>query len=80
MWRDASWREGYHIDNHKKFCCLLCGKEFIIGAALLGEHPPGFPICPYCGGRQTECTEETGDDQLEELAALIGCLGIYVGG
>lgn len=55
MYRDGSWVKGHYIDNHKKYECLNCGKQFIIGEVLEKDCPPGFPVCPYCGQSNVEC-------------------------
>lgn len=78
MWRNSNWVEGYYVDIHKKFHCLSCGKDFIVGESLLENCSEGYPICPYCGCRKPECTVSTSEDQLEELADFMGCLAIYV--
>lgn len=77
MYRDDSWSEGFYVDNHKKFECRNCNKEFIVGEKLLEDCPPGFPVCPYCGQADTECTVWTKDDQLECLGSDMGCLAIH---
>lgn len=78
MYRSDDWVEGFYIDNHKKYECCNCEKEFIVGEELLNDCTPGFPVCPYCGQSSVECTSWTEDDQLEELSSDMGCLAIYV--
>lgn len=78
MFRAESWEENRYIDNHKKYMCHNCGREFIVGEKLLEECPQYYPVCPYCGQNNVECTVWTEDDQLEELASDMGCLAIYV--
>lgn len=78
MYRSDDWFEGFYIDNHRKYECNECNKEFIVGEELLKDCPPGFPICPYCGKSNVECTSWTEDDQLEELSSDMGCLAISV--
>lgn len=78
MWRDSRWFEGCYIDIHKKFHCWSCGKDFIVGEKLLESCITGYPICPYCGGRNPECIAGTLEEQLEELADFMGRLAIYI--
>lgn len=78
MYRKSYWAEGYYIDNHKKYVCFDCKKEFIIGEKLSESCAPGFPVCPYCGKKNMECVVWSEDDQLQELASDMGCLAIYV--
>lgn len=78
MYRSDDWVEGFYIDNHKKYECNECGKQFLVGEELLKDCPPGFPVCPYCGQSNVECTSWTEDDQLEELSSDMGCLAISV--
>lgn len=76
MFRSETWAEGVYIDNHYKYECLDCGREFIIGEKLVEDCPPGFPCCPYCGQSNVERTVWTDDEMLEELADEMGCLAI----
>lgn len=78
MWRSPNWAEGHYIDIHTKYNCLDCGKDFIVGEKLLENCPPGYPVCSYCGSKYVEDMVGTEEDQLEELADFMGCLGIYV--
>ena len=78
MYREDGWEKGFYIDNHKKYECRDCGKQFIVGEKLIEDCLPGFPICPYCGKNNVECTAWTEDDQLQELASNIGCIAIYI--
>lgn len=78
MYHGESWADGFYIDNHKKYKCLDCEKEFIIGEKLLEECPPNYPVCPYCGQNNVECTVWTEDEELPQLANDLGCLAIYV--
>lgn len=78
MWRQSYWQEGHYIDNHEKYNCLECGKDFIVGKKLLESCQPDYPICPYCGSKYVEGIVGTDEEQLEELADFMGCLGIYV--
>lgn len=78
MYREESWFEGHYIDNHKKYKCNNCGKQFIVGEKLIENCRKGFPICPYCGQNLLECIAWTEDGQLQELAFDMGCLAICV--
>lgn len=78
MYRDSGWMEGHYIDNHKKYECRDCGKQFIVGEKLIEDCPPGFLVCPYCGQCNVECVVWTEDSQLEELGDYMGCLAICV--
>lgn len=78
MYRESTWADGFYIDNHQKYRCVYCGKEFIVGEKLLSDCSSGFPICPYCGQANTECIACTENDQLPELESDMGCLAIYV--
>lgn len=78
MWRSPNWAEGHYIDIHTKYSCLDCGKDFIVGEKLLENCQPGYLVCPYCGSKYVEDVVGTEEDQLEELADFMGCLGIYV--
>lgn len=80
MWRQPYWAEGHYIDNHEKYNCLECGKDFIVGKKFLENCLPGYPICPYCGSKYVKNTVRTDEIQLEEFADFIGCLGIYIDG
>lgn len=75
MYREDSWQEGHYIDNHVKFECSDCRKQFIVGEKLLDGH---FPTCPYCGEVCEELVGWTHDEDLEWLSNDMGCLGIYV--
>lgn len=78
MFSKSYWKKGYYLDNHVKYNCFECSKDFIIGKRLLEGCSSGYPICPYCGSRYIEAIVETDEDQLEEIADCMGCLGIYV--
>lgn len=78
MWRKPYWKKGYYIDNHEKYNCLDCGKDFIVGKELLKSCRHGYPVCPYCGSDIVEDIAGTDDEQLEELADIMGCLWIYI--
>lgn len=78
MYREDYWEKGHYIDNHKKYECLDCEKQFIIGEKLVADCPSGFPLCPYCGQSNVECVSWTEDNQLSELCSEMGCLAIYV--
>lgn len=78
MYREKGWAEGYYIDNHKKYECRDCEKQFIVGEKLIEDCPPGFPVCPYCGQSNIECVSWTEDDMLREIDSALGCLGIHV--
>lgn len=78
MYREESWMEGHYIDNHKKYECQECGRQFIVGEELEKDCLPGFPVCPYCLQDNVECVVWTEDDQLAELQADMGCLAICV--
>ena len=72
MYRNSWWAEGHYIDNHKKYECHDCGKQFIIGEKLLENCPPGFPVCPYCGQSNVECVVWTEDSQLLNWTIIWG--------
>lgn len=78
MYHDESWINGFYIDNHKKYRCMDCEKEFIVGEKLLEDCLSNFPVCPYCGNIHVECTAWTEDKDLPELASDMGCLAIYI--
>lgn len=78
MYREKGWVEGYYIDNHKKYECRDCEKQFIAGEKLIEDCPPGFPVCPYCGQSNIECVSWTEDDMLREIDSALGCLAIRV--
>lgn len=78
MYREEQWEKGYYIVNHQKYRCSDCGRDFIIGKELIEECSQGIPICPYCGKSHVECMAETAEEQLQELAAELGDLGIYL--
>lgn len=73
MYRSDSWVEGYYIDNHKKYSCMSCEKEFIVGEELLNGKEPK---CPYCGSPHTDLQSWTEDDDLEALSSDMGCIAI----
>lgn len=76
MYRDSGWMKGYYIDNHMKYQCLDCSKEFILGKELCRELKPGYPVCPYCGSPCIDLTVWTEDDMLPGLSSDMGCLAI----
>ena len=78
MYRDSTWEEGFFIDNHDKYVCRDCGKQFIIGRNMSEGCPAGFPVCPYCGQPNIECTVWTEDNELEALESDMGCLVLHV--
>lgn len=78
MYREKGWVEGHYIDNHVKYECMDCGKEFIVGEKLLEGCPPGFPVCPYCGQAYVEWIAWTEDEQLRDLGSEMGCLAICI--
>jgi len=82
MYRSDDWFEGYYIDNLKKYECMCCEKQFIVGEELLkgsgNKRISKGPICPYCGLAHAELISWTEDDQLEELSSDLGCLAIHV--
>ena len=78
MYRSDEWAKGFYIDNHKKYECSDCLKEFIIGEELIKGCKPGFPVCPYCGSQDIELISWTEDNELEELDSDMGCLAIRV--
>lgn len=78
MYREPNWSNGFYIDNHKKYKCHNCDKEFIVGERMLEDCQNGFPVCPYCGEADVECIVWTEEEQLSELAASLGCLAIYI--
>lgn len=77
MFRSKTWQKGHYIDNHRKYECRDCEKQFIVGEKLIEDCPPGFPCCPYCGQSNVECIVWTDDEELELLADEMGCLAIY---
>ena len=78
MYREDGWIEGHYIDNHKKYECMDCGRQFILGEKSLEDCPPCFPVCPYCGQSNIECIAWTEDDMLQELSSNLGCIAICV--
>lgn len=78
MYRKETWAKGYYIDSHEKYLCFGCKKTFIVGAELLNRANRDKPICPYCGNESVEWNSGTSDEQLEDLADYMGCLGIYI--
>lgn len=78
MYREPGWVDGFYVDNHKKYECEDCGRQFIVGEKLLEDCQPGFPVCPYCGQSNVECIVQTEDEQLQELDSDMGCLAIHV--
>ncbi len=75
MYRSDGWVEGHYIDNHKKYECMGCEKQFIVGEELLQGREPK---CPYCGFSRVELISWTEDGELEALSSDLGCLAIYV--
>lgn len=75
MYRSDEWADGFYIDNHRKYECMCCEKQFIVGEELLNGKEPK---CPYCGSTQTELQSWTDDNELEELDSDMGCLAIRV--
>lgn len=73
-------KKGHYIDNHQKYECWSCNKQFIVGKKLLEDCQSGNPICPYCGVMVSNefCVVWTEDDMLENLESEMGCLAIYV--
>lgn len=78
MYRSDDWVDGFYIDNHEKYECMCCEKQFIVGEESLKGRETNKPKCPYCGASQVELTVWTEDDQLEELSSDLGCLAIHV--
>lgn len=78
MYREDGWKEGFYIDNHEKYECIDCGRQFIVGEKLRENCPPRFPVCPYCGQSNVERMVWTEDNELQELDSCMGCLAIYV--
>lgn len=76
MFRKNTWEQGVYIDNHKKYECRDCNKQFIVGEESLKDCKDQSPICPYCGSGIVECTVWTLDEDLEELEDDMGCLAI----
>lgn len=76
MFRRDTWEQGVYIDNHKKYECGDCHKQFIVGDESFKDCGNKSPICPYCGSWLTECTVWTLDEDLEELEDEMGCLAI----
>lgn len=74
MYREEGWMKGYYVDNHRKYKCIDCGRQFIVGEKSMEDCPPGFPICPYCGQNNVECVVWTEDEELEVLSENMGCL------
>ena len=77
MYRNSGWAEGHYIDNHRKYECLNCGKQFIVGEELEKYCKPGFPVCPYCGQSNVECVTST-DCKTSHFSLKIGCLAICI--
>lgn len=78
MYREEYWAEGHYIDNHQKYECCNCDREFIVGEQLLKESKREEPICPYCGQESVLKISWTDDDELNNLTSEMGCLAIYV--
>lgn len=78
MYRSEEWVDGIYTDNHRKYQCMGCNKQFILGEELLKSCGPKYPICPYCGFQHVELQAWMEDDQLEELSSDMGCLAIRV--
>lgn len=78
MYREEGWMAGHYIDNHKKYECRDCEKQFIVGEKSIEDCPQGFPLCPYCGQSNVECISWTDDEMLQELSSDLGCLAIYL--
>lgn len=78
MYREDGWMAGHYIDNHKKYECIDCGKQFIVGEKSIEDCLQGFPLCPYCGQSNVECISWTDDEMLQELSSDLGCLAIYL--
>lgn len=78
MYRSDDWVDGFYIDNHKKYECCDCLKEFIVGEELLKDCRPGFPVCPYCGSPVKQLISWTEDAELEALNSDMGCLAIHL--
>lgn len=78
MYREDGWVKGHYIDNHRKYECTDCGKQFIIGEKSLEDCTPAHPCCPYCGQIHVELISRTDDDDLQELSSDLGCLAICI--
>lgn len=78
MYREDGWMKGYHIDNHRKYKCINCGKQFIVGEKSMEDCPPSYPCCPYCGQNNVELISWTDDGDLQEMSSNLGCLAIYL--
>lgn len=78
MYREDGWMQGFYVDNHKKYKCISCEKEFIVGEELMKDCRPGYPCCPYCGKRSVQLIAETDDNMLQEIDNALGCVGIGV--
>lgn len=48
MYREDGWVDGFYIDNHKKYECISCEKEFIVGEEAMKDCRPGYPC--YASG------------------------------
>jgi DNA-directed RNA polymerase subunit RPC12/RpoP len=75
MYRSDEWLEGHYIDNHRKYGCRSCEKQFIVGEEMLNGKEPK---CPYCGSSHTELHSWTEDNELEGLSSDMGCLAICI--
>lgn len=78
MYREDGWVEGHYIDNHVKYECQDCEREFIVGEKMLEDSPLGYPVCPYCGQSNVERISWTEDEQLANLSSEMGCLAICI--
>lgn len=69
---------GLYAENHIKYECLDCQKEFIVGKETSEEHGEKLH-CPYCGSNNTEWESCTTDELLEEWESegFIGCTWIH---
>ena len=62
----------FYQDGLKKYECIWCRKEFIIGTESSRDIEL---VCPYCGLGNPNLISYTDNERLEELE--LGCLGIY---
>ena len=76
-YREDSWSKGFYIDNHMKYECLSCDKQFIMGEKLSENCSGGYPCCPYCEKKNIEKIVWTHDAMLEDLDSDMGCLAIH---
>lgn len=77
MYREDGWEKGFYIDNHRKYECYNCGKQFIVGEELMKGSERGYPLCPYCGQHNVDCVVWTEDEELQKLDSDMGCLAIF---